>query len=45
MKDIQGIGKTEQPRLNNPLSLKQNQQNGSPKYHRKRKQIKRSLWD
>lgn len=34
-----GIGRTEQPKLNNPFK-----QNGSPKYHKQRKRIKRSLW-
>jgi hypothetical protein len=36
------IEKRNQLNLLNPL--KTHMQNGSPKYHKKRKQIKRSLW-
>jgi hypothetical protein len=37
-----GIGKIEQPNLLNPL--KPRLQNGSPKYHKMKKRIKREIW-
>jgi hypothetical protein len=40
---MNGIGKTEQPKLKNPL-CSSSIQNGSPKYHKKKKQIKKELW-